>query len=65
LSAIAALCDVVRYALGDDPSDSWHFEKGVWAVAEKSRRNRYLSVLFLIYGAKVVRVSLVWRGLRG
>jgi hypothetical protein len=29
LSAIAALRDVVRHALRDDPSDSWHFEKGV------------------------------------
>jgi hypothetical protein len=49
LSAIAALRDVVRHALHDDPSDSWHFKKGVWAVAEKSRRNRYLSVLSLVY----------------
>jgi hypothetical protein len=43
LSAIATLGDVVRHALRDDPSNSWHFEKGVWAVGEKSRRNRYLS----------------------
>ena len=48
LPAIAALSNVVRHALQDDPSDSWHLEKRVRVVVEKSRRNRYLSVLSLI-----------------
>ncbi len=36
LAAVAALRYVVRHSLRDYPSDSWHLENGVRAIAKSS-----------------------------